>query len=195
MAAVKRGGKAGALAAYLRARRYALVFTALFLIGVAAGSAGALAQESSGEVLRAMVLEHLTRCASLPFLPLLARKLPTALGTLLFLYLSANCRCGAALLLTVPAVLGISSGAVVTVAVTQYGYAALRYAAVCVAFPRFLLFAVLLLACSVASRQARGMSSGAAPRMNPAAEFIIAAAVLLQAALEAWITSVFGAVV
>lgn len=146
---------------YFQLRKNSIAFLGLFLCGLLLGSLYA-ARDSGGQgLILAMVTNHIQRQAVSGWGQLLAGRLVSDLGFIVFLYFAANCVQGRWLAGLVPVLYGLSVGATVTALLVQHGLGAAAYLAVCVVLPRLLQLVLLMTACNQAVKLSQGISAKA----------------------------------
>lgn len=168
---------------YLRLRRNSILFLGLFLVGLFFGSLYAVRDRAGPQLILALVANQLQKQAVSGYWQLLAGRLGSNLGSIVFLYFAANCVQGRWLSCLVPVFFGLSVGAAVTAVLSQYGPGAVGYLLACVLPPRFLQLVLLMTACNQAVRLSQSISS-----MAPVGErkfLLLGAAAVLLSMLEA----------
>lgn len=168
---------------YLRLRRNSLVFLGLFLVGLLLGSFYAKEDSGGPQVILTLMTNHIQKQAASSYGQLLAGRLGSNLGSIVFLYFAANCVQGRWLAGLVPVFFGLSVGAAVTVLLYRYGMGAMGYLSVCVLPPRFLQLVLLMIACNQVVKLSREIS----PK-SPVGErsfLLLGAAAMLLSMLEA----------
>lgn len=167
---------------YLKLRRNSLLFLGLFLIGLFLGSFYAEQDSGGPQVILALMTNHIQKQAVSSYGQILAGRLGSNLGSIVFLYFAANCVQGRWLACLVPVFFGLSVGAAVTALLYRYGFAAAGYLSVCVLPPRFLQLVLLMTACNQAVKLSREISA-----RSPVGErsfLLLGAAAMLLSMLE-----------
>lgn len=177
------GGSGGpSWADYLRLRKNSILFLGLFLAGLLLGSIYTVRDTGGQRLILALMENHIRRQAASGYGQLLAGRLGSGLGFIVFLYFAANCVQGRWLACLVPVFFGLSVGAAVTALLFQYGLEAMGYLSVCLLLPRFLQLLLLMTACN----QAVKLSQSISPRV-PVGEkifLLLALAAVLLSMLE-----------
>lgn len=167
---------------YLKMRKNSLLFLGVFLVGLALGSFYAEGDSRGPQVILALVTNHIQRQAVSSYGQLLAGRLGSNLGSIVFLYFAANCVQGRWLVGLVPVFYGLSVGAAVTALLYKLGFGAMGYLLVCVLPPRFLQLVLLMTACNQAVKLSREISA-----RSPVGEqkfLLLGAAAMLLSMLE-----------
>lgn len=143
---------------YLRLRRNSILFLGLFVLGLFFGSVYTVRDSGGPQIILALVTNHIQKQAFSGYGQLLAGRLGSNLGSIVFLYFAANCVQGRWLACLIPVFFGLSVGATVTAILFRYGLEAMGYLLVCVLPPRFLQLMLLMTACNQAAKLSRDIS-------------------------------------
>lgn len=152
------GGRGPSWTGYLRLRRNSILFLGLFVVGLFLGSLYTVRDSGGPQIILSLVTNHIQRQAGENFTQIMAGRLGSNLGSIVFLYFAANCVQGRWLACLVPVCFGLSVGAAVTAILFQYGLGAVGYLLVCVLPPRFLQLVLLMTACNQAVKLSREIS-------------------------------------
>lgn len=175
---------------YLRLRKNSVLFLGLFLIGLFLGSLYTVRDFNGQRLVLSLLQNHIQKQAVSGYGQLLAGRLGSNLGSIVFLYFAANCVQGRWLACLVPVFYGLSVGASVTALLYQYGLGAAGYLPVCLLLPRFLQLLLLMTGCN----QAVKLSQGISPRA-PVGErtfLLLGLAAALLSMLETLLIGRFG---
>lgn len=176
------GGVGNSWTGYLRLRKNSILFLGLFLVGLFLGSFYAERDSGGQQLILALMTNHIQRQSVSSYGQILAGRLGSNLGSIVFLYFAANCVQGRWLAGLVPVFYGLSVGAAVTALLFRYGFAAMGYLLVCLLLPRFLQLVLLMIACNQAVKLSQAISPKAP--VGERSFLLLGAAAMLLSMLE-----------
>lgn len=151
----KRKGRMGSIPEYFRSRSSSIAFMLFLMAGLGCSSAFCAGESEVAQLLRSMVLDHLSQQLIDSYLSLLLSALYGFGGIFVYIYLCISSRKGATLVYAVPLVHGLSAGAVVSILLLTQGYSVVPYLLVCVFLPKTVETLLLLSICNKTVRYCR----------------------------------------
>lgn len=155
---ISRTGGGRSWTGYLQLRGNSILFLGLFVLGLLFSSVYTVRDSGGPQVILALTANHIQKQAFSGYGQLLAGRLGSNLGSIVFLYFAANCVQGRWLACLVPVFYGLSVGATVTAVLFRYGLGAMGYLLVCILPPRFLQLVLLMTACNQAVKLSQSIS-------------------------------------